>query len=354
MPVALRLLCVEDNHDDFELMALALERAAPGRAFHLERVEDALGMREALQRPFDAVLCDYHLPRFSPQGALELLRELGAQQPLVVVTRAIGEEAAVQVLRDGARDYVTKDRLATLPQVIDRVLAQQAQAREQQRLTRELEAAYRRLRLQSARLVTAQERERDLISHELHDQLAQTLAGMMLHLHAARAAPSPEVASRYTDTAIGMAQAAIDQLKSLSFALRPAELDLLGLGATVETALERTAGPTGLDWRLSARGQAPATPGDQAPLALRVVQEAVTNAARHGHATRVWVRLHYLADGRLGVLVVDDGQGFEGRRLPPPQAQGGLHDLIERAELTGGRIRVRASAGRGVIVRAML
>lgn len=353
LPAVVRLLCVEDNPDDFELMALALERADPGRRFHLERVEDAQGMAQALAHPFDLVLCDYHLPRFSPQAALALLRERSAPLPLVVVTRAIGEEAAVQVLRDGARDYVTKDRLATLPQVIDRVLAQQAQAREQQRLSRQLEAAYRRLRKQSARLVAAQERERDLISHKLHDQLAQTLAGMVMHLNAARGTPDAGSASRFTDTAIGMAQSAIEQLTSLSFALRPAQLDLLGLGPTVETVLERSAGPAGIDWDLSVRGTAPAAPCEASALALRVVQEAVSNTLRHGNASLLRVRLRFRAQGGVGVLVADDGQGFDGR-LPPAQGDGGLHDLIERAELTGGHIRVRSGSGKGVIVRAML
>ncbi len=67
------------------------------------------------------ILCDFNLPRFSPYAALQILMARQLATPLMVVTRAIGEEAAVHVLRCGAKDYVTKDKLGTLPQIIERV-----------------------------------------------------------------------------------------------------------------------------------------------------------------------------------------------------------------------------------------
>ncbi len=354
MPSPVRLLCVEDNPDDFELLELALAQAAPGRAYALTRVEDAEGMRRALAEPVDAVLCDYHLPRFSPQAALQLLRDEGQPLPMIVVTRAIGEQAAVGVLRLGARDYVTKDRLGTLPQVLDRVLQEQARVREERRLVRELQAAHRRLQTLSSRLVATQERERNLISHELHDQLGQQLAAMMLHLHAARAATDPQQASTHSDTALSLAQQAVEQLKSLSFALRPPQLDLLGLPATVETAVGRLADPAGLEWSVSTRGHPPQEAGDKAALALRLVQEAVANTVRHANASRVVVRLRFLPGGRIALLVADDGEGYDGRGLPPAQDASGLQDQLDRAELCAGQVRMRGWPGRGAIVRAIL
>jgi signal transduction histidine kinase len=216
-PATIRLLCVEDNPDDVELMAIALERADPQRRYQLHRVEDAGGFVEALQQDFDAILCDFNLPRFSPYAALQILVARRCSTPLVVVTRAIGEEAAVHVLRCGAKDYLTKDKLGTLPQIVERVMTERQRALEQERLGRELEAAYRRLKKLSARLVVAQERERTLISRELHDQLGQTLTGMVIHLHAAKRAPDPEAARAHTDTAMEMAQGAVKQIKTLSF-----------------------------------------------------------------------------------------------------------------------------------------
>ncbi|MEO8653462.1 MAG: response regulator, partial [Ramlibacter sp.] len=106
---------MEDNPDDTEFLALALERADPRHKYVLHRVEDGTRFTEALQDEFDVILCDFNLPRFSPYAALHLLTQGCCETPLVVVTRAIGEDAAVNVLRSGAKDYVTKDKLGTLP-----------------------------------------------------------------------------------------------------------------------------------------------------------------------------------------------------------------------------------------------
>lgn len=353
----IRLLCVEDNPDDVELMAIALERADPQRDYVLHRVDDAGSFVEALQQEFDVVLCDFNMPRFSPYAALQILVARRASTPLVVVTRAIGEEAAVHVLRCGAKDYLTKDKLGTLPQIIERVMNERQRLLDKERLDRELEAAYRRLKKLSARLVVAQERERSLISRELHDQLGQTLTGVVIHLHAAQRAPDAEAARRYTETAMEMANGAVSQLKTLSFSLRPAQLDLLGLVAAVQSAVQRIAEPAGLAFTVTSRGTEPARLGETAAVAMRLVQEALTNILRHAKATYIAVRLRFLAHGRIGVLVVDDGVGFDKPRLldgQPSEHNIGLYSMIERTELAGGRLHIRTSPGRGVAIRAIL
>jgi signal transduction histidine kinase len=357
VPSVVRLLCVEDNPDDVELMALTLERADPQRRYSLRRVDAAGEFIQALQEDFDAILCDFNMPRFSPYAALQILVARRSATPLIVVTRAIGEEAAVHVLRCGAKDYLTKDKLGTLPQIIERVMAERQQVAEQERLGLELEAAYRRLKKLSARLVVAQERERTLISRELHDQLGQTLTGMVLHLHAAKRAADSDAAARHTDTAMEMAQGAVSQLKTLSFSLRPAQLDLLGLVAAVQSAVLRVAEPASLRTTVSSRGTEPATLGETASVAVRLVQEAMNNIVRHANASRVWVRLRFLSQARIGVLVLDDGVGFDKQDLlggQPSERNVGLYGMIERTELAGGRLHIRTSPGRGVALRAVL
>jgi signal transduction histidine kinase len=356
-PATIRLLCVEDNPDDIELMGLALERADPHRRYEMRRVDDASAFVDALQEDFDAILCDFNMPRFSPYAALQILVARKLSTPLVLVTRAIGEEAAVHVLRCGAKDYITKDKLGTLPQIIDRVMADRQRAQEQERLGRELEAAYRRLKKLSARLVVAQERERNLISRELHDQLGQTLTGMVIHLHAANRAADPDAARKHAETAMEMAQGAVGQLKTLSFSLRPAQLDLLGLVAAAQSAVQRIAEPAGLAFTVSSRGKEPSTLGETASVALRLVQEAITNVVRHAQASHITVRLRFLPQARIGVLVVDDGVGFDKPLLldgEPSEKNVGLYGMIERTELAGGRLHIRTSPGQGVAIRAVL
>jgi signal transduction histidine kinase len=353
----IHLLCVEDNPDDVELLGLALERADPRRRYVLDRVDDATAFAQALDQDFDAILCDFNMPRFSPYAALQILVARRCTTPLLVVTRAIGEEAAVHVLRCGAKDYVTKDKLGTLPQIIERVMADRQRASEQDRMARELEAAYRRLKKLSARVVQAQERERTLISRELHDQLGQTLTGMVIHLHAAARAADADAARRHTQTAMEMAQGAISKVKTLSFSLRPAQLDLLGLVAAVHSAVQRVAEPAGLAFTVTSRGAEPSQLGENASVAMRLVQEALTNTVRHAKASQLCVRLRFLPHGRIGVLIRDDGVGFvRSSKLAgqPGEHNLGLYGMIERVELVGGRLQIRAAPGRGVTIRALL
>jgi signal transduction histidine kinase len=277
--------------------------------------------------------------------------------PLVVVTRAIGEEAAVHVLRCGAKDYITKDKLGTLPHTIERVMTERQRVLEKERMGQELEAAYRRLKKLSERLVVAQERERSLISRELHDQLGQTLTGLVIHLHAAKCARDNDAARIHTDTAMDMAQGAVQQVKTLSFSLRPAQLDLLGLLAAVQSAVERVAEPTGLAWRVRSRGVEPKVLGHTAAVVLRLVQEAMNNVIRHAHASRVELRVRFLDRHRIGLLVMDDGVGFDKEALlsgQPGEHNIGLVGMIERTELAGGRLHIRTRPGCGVAIRAVL
>jgi signal transduction histidine kinase len=353
----IRLLCVEDNADDVELMGIALERADPVRRYELHRVDNAANFVEALEGDYDVILCDFNLPRFSPYAALQILVTRRCGTPLIVLTRAIGEEAAVHVLRCGAKDYLTKDKLGTLPQIIGRVLEERRRAQEKERLDAELQGAYARLKELSARFVLAQERERSLISRELHDQLGQALTAVVIHLHAAERAPDAEVARKYHSTAAELANGALQQLKTLSFSLRPAQLDLLGLVPAVQSAMQRIAEPAGLECEVTTRGQEPQTLEENAAVAVRLIQEALTNTVRHAKATQVRVRLRFLADRRIGVLVMDDGTGFEKSAVLDGQQSEkniGLYGMIERTELAGGRLHIRTRPGRGVAVRAVL
>ena len=338
-------------------MALTMERADPQRRYVLSRVDDANAFLDAVSEDFDAILCDFNMPRFSPYAALQILVARRCGTPLIVVTRAIGEEAAVHVLRCGAKDYLTKDKLGTLPQIIERVMTERQRVVEQEQLGLELEAAYRRLKKLSARLVVAQERERTLISRELHDQLGQTLTGMVLHLHAAKKAGDPVAALKHTDTAMEMAQGAVSQLKTLSFSLRPAQLDLLGLVAAVQSAVQRVAEPADLRFTVASRGAEPATLSETASVAVRLVQEAMNNVARHAQASHVWVRLRFLPHDRIGILVIDNGVGFDKRELlsgQPSERNVGLYGMIERIELAGGRLHIRTRPSVGVALRAVL
>ncbi|WKB54083.1 ATP-binding response regulator [Eleftheria terrae] len=352
----LQIVCIEDEEDDVELLRLSLLRG--GVAADIRRVADEAGLRRELLSPPDLLLCDYSMPGFSAERALALLAEGPHDVPLVVVTRAIGEEAVVRLFRAGAKDYVAKDKLALLPSVIDRVLRARALEQERRRTAEQLGAAYDRLRLLSARVVNAQERERALIARELHDGLGQLLTGIVIHLHAAARSGDPEDARRFAERAAGLAQEAIQQVKSLSFDLRPAQLELLGFSAAVQATVERRLEHSGIAGYVRVRGVDDARRGRaQQSVALRILQEALTNVVRHAQARTVVVRLRFAGSQRLVMTVADDGRGFDVARTLAggvSEKNLGLYGMAERAELVGGRLRWRSSLGRGTVLQLFI
>lgn len=116
----LRLLIVEDDPADAELMALELRRSGFDVAW--ERVQTEPDYLARLENPPDIILADYAMPQFSGVRALELLQEQGLGIPFVVVSGTIGEEAAAAIIKQGATDYVLKNRLGRLGAAVTRAL----------------------------------------------------------------------------------------------------------------------------------------------------------------------------------------------------------------------------------------
>jgi diguanylate cyclase (GGDEF)-like protein len=133
----LRLLILEDSADDAELAVGELRRAGFDPTWH--RVEDEAGFKAYLDPELDLVLADYHQPQFDALRALKLMQQAGLDIPVVIVSGAIGEDIAVAAVRQGAIDYVLKDRLARLGTAVQNALEQSQLRRRQREAQRALE-----------------------------------------------------------------------------------------------------------------------------------------------------------------------------------------------------------------------
>ncbi|WP_313348018.1 PAS domain-containing protein [Stenotrophomonas sp.] len=143
---SIRILMVEDNALDAELIALQLTRA--GLPFTFERTWSHEGMLAALRaNAFDVILADHVLPGFDGDAALTLASEVAPQVPFIFVSGTLTEELAVQALKRGARDYVVKARLQRLPDAIVRAISEADERRKLQRVQTELRGSDQRLRL---------------------------------------------------------------------------------------------------------------------------------------------------------------------------------------------------------------
>jgi diguanylate cyclase (GGDEF)-like protein/PAS domain S-box-containing protein len=131
----LRVLLVEDSEDDAALTLRQLKKG--GYVTQYERVDTPNAMRAALAtKTWDIILSDYNMPEFSGSAALDVLRDTGIDIPFIIISGAIGEETAVEVMRAGAHDYIMKDNLARLVPAIEREL-REAEVRNIQRSTAE-------------------------------------------------------------------------------------------------------------------------------------------------------------------------------------------------------------------------
>lgn len=144
MATPIRVLIVEDSVDDAELEIWQLRRA--GYEPTWQRVETAQEFLDALDEPYDLILADYRLPAFTGLDALGLLRAQGRTIPFILISGALGEEYAVECIKQGASDYLLKGRLARLGPAVERALQESAVLRakaEVEEALRQSEAHYR-------------------------------------------------------------------------------------------------------------------------------------------------------------------------------------------------------------------
>jgi signal transduction histidine kinase len=129
MAESLKVLLVEDSEEDADLIALTLKRA--GFQPKVQRVETRQAMEEALSVcAFDVVVADYSMPRFTMREALEVVRSTGLDIPFLIVSATILEDDAIRAMREGAHDFIMKDRLARLAPAVERELREAVIRRE--------------------------------------------------------------------------------------------------------------------------------------------------------------------------------------------------------------------------------
>jgi len=220
------------------------------------------------------------------------------------------------------------------------------------RLFEEVRAGHERLQTLSRQLVEVQEAERRHIARELHDEVGESLTGLKLLLEMSACLPANEFTA-----SLGEAQALVNELmtrvRDLSLELRPAMLDDLGLLPALLWHFDRYTAQTNVrvifkHTGLEERRFAP----EVETAAYRIVQEALTNVARHAGVSDVTVQLRADQD-TLGMQIEDQGTGFDPGAVAA-SATTGLAGMRERAGLLGGQLTVESALGVGTCVTAEL
>lgn len=281
-----------------------------------------------------------------------------------ITDRKLAEEALAKARAELARyagqleKQVTK-RTAELTAANRRLVASVrsiSRGKEEYRqLFVEAQVMHKKLRHLTHQILTAQEEERKKISRELHDDVVQTLVGINVELSALVHGNSAGVRALKNKIAHTqrLVEKSVDSVHRFARELRPAVLDDLGLIPALHAYCVGLAQRKKLKIKLTAFGGVEALDSDKRTALFRVVQEALTNVARHAQATRAQVVITRIPDA-IRLEVRDDGKSFKVKKSLQTKYNKrlGLVGMRERIEMVGGNLVIESVSGKGTTVRA--
>lgn len=260
--------------------------------------------------------------------------------------RSAVELAAVQrrLERETVRRKAAEESLGQSKKHYTQLLAQSRQMQEQ-------------LRHLSHQILLAQEEERKQISRELHDEIAQTLAGINVYLAALKteAAINRKGLGRNIARTQKLVEKSVDIVHRFARELRPTVLDDLGIIPALHSFVKGFTRRTRIKIQFTASADVEQLNSTKRTVLYRVAQEALTNIAKHAHASRVKLNLRKLS-GAVRMEISDDGKSFPvGRVLLAKKHQRlGLVGMRERVEMVGGNFVIESAPGQGTTVCAQI
>ena len=335
----LRVLHIEDSDLDHELAMAHLQRA--GLVVQQKRIESRAEFESELAGDWDVVLSDYNLPGFSGLQALDMLRTSERLWPFILVSGEIGEDVAVEAMRNGASDYLLKNNLSRLAPAMEHAIEAAEARRARLVADEELQQSRQRLSELAQHLQTSVEQERSAIAREIHDDVGGSLTALNFDLAwIARHADDAALRQR-AHAALETVTHAIESSQRIMHNLRPAILEQ-GLVAALQWMASRFEKRTGIECALHTSHQSLHLPAGVPLVAYRATQEALTNVSKHARATRV--RLDLLrAPDMLSLEISDNGCGLSAQDLAKARSFG-IRGLHERAVTVGGWVEVSSSA----------
>ena len=254
-------------------------------------------------------------------------------------------QAAVDQVRHGQTDVrvslgrVSDEQFDRLAETFNRMLVEhERHSQQMQQLPRQI--------------LQAQEEERQRLARELHDEAAQALTSLLVHLRLLERTHEPEKAQQHVQKLRELTAQALEEVRRVALDLRPTILDDLGLGAALEWRVDEFTQASGIQVTTQIEGLERRLPRDIELVFYRVGQETLSNIARHAQAQHVNICLKR-QNSTLSLEVVDDGIGFNPAALPAHRPRGlGLLGMRERMAMIDGALQIESGPGRGTRVWA--
>lgn len=339
------VLIVDDSPSARETLLAALD----GQDYQLVTAQNG---PEALQlasqiRP-DVILLDVMMPGMDGFEVCRRLRSTPelAEVPIVLLTALDDHTSRLRGLEAGADDFISKpvehQELVVRVRTITRLNRYRILAEQRDKLSE-----------MAKRVVTAQEEERLRISRELHDDLGQALTTHLLAIRNLQSDLSVPVVTLF-ESLENLYQQSYEifvKIRRLAHDLRPPVLDTLGLKLSLETYCREFTNRTHLPITLEVDPALPEFIDVYNVILYRVLQEALTNIAKHAQASRVWVELN-VEDDTINLIVQDNGRGLQ---TAENKGNGiGITGMQERLSLVGGKFLLHSPSEGGTILSASL
>ncbi len=266
--------------------------------------------------------------------------------PLKVGERTIG---AINAESENLDAFDVGDR-----QLLSTLADQAALAIENARLYETLTQQREQLRALTMRLVEVEEDERQRLARELHDQVGQNLTALSINLNILQMQIPEETLDQAHDRlrdSLVLVEQTTERIRDVMADLRPPVLDDYGLTAALRWYAEQFTSRMGIAATVHGKELAPRPSTSIENALFRISQEALTNVAKHAHATQVTVTVD-VDDATIHMVVADDGIGFDPSNAGSPgeQCGWGLLNMTERAEALGGHCRIESQHGQGTRV----
>jgi signal transduction histidine kinase len=342
MKKVLHIVHLEDLDSDAELVAYVLKKG--GINCVIRRAVNRQQFEELLQysRP-DLILSDHSLPSFNSQEALRIVKSLDGSIPFILITSTVSEDYAVQIMKQGAWDYILKDRMQRLPSAVTAAIEKY-----------EAEATLASQRILQEKLIVrtgikAQEKVRNEIGIELHDNINQILAASKLFLDKAlkQNTEQEELLLRSKEHLLK----AIDEIRRLSHQSVTPSLESISLCQIIRDIIEDVHQSSSLQISFSADDFDEEQVGRELKLTIyRIVQEQLNNILKHSEAHNAFVRIYPDAKSLI-LLIGDDGKGAN---LEEKGNGIGLNNIKSRVGYFDGEVNIQTAPGKGFTLKAKI
>ena len=348
-----KILFLEDSADDVELMLNELKEA--GVSCNHLRVYKKSEFITAINdfRPH-VVLADYSLPAFTGLDAFRIVKRSNQKIPFILVTGVLSERVALDCLNEGIDDFILKSSFKRLPAAIRNAMAKKKVEIEKERMALQLKKSNRDLQKLTEQLQVLREEERLHVARDLHDELGQMLTGLKIDLSmlwkgilSGKISDVAAINMEFSGV-VNMVSQITQSVKRIVSGLRPEILYELGIIEAIRWQCQEFENRSKIACEVNINIEYLDVDRNISIALFRMVQETLTNIARHAQASQVKVQFS-VVEGSLHLCITDNGIGISEQAITDSNALG-LVGMRERARFMNGKFSISGKPGKGTRV----